>query len=258
MEEVLDQQTNPDNENGDHRSLNDLSNNGFRLDIGDVLSEGFEMFKRDWLFFALFALVSYFLVVLSAFTIIGIIILYYPLKYGYHYYIKRRDQGEADDFSMFFDGFRNHLGPLIILMFLNGLILFFPILFGQAPGLIGPLSENGLVDLDPELMAPLLVGGILFSYFMQFIGWILSAFLWWSGPLVTIGNVSPVTAVKMSFKLATKQFFPILGVYMIASILAYLGLFGCIIGIVVTWPLLEIMRVASYKQVLGYSDRSGE
>ncbi|NQX91962.1 MAG: hypothetical protein HRT74_07550 [Flavobacteriales bacterium] len=258
MEEVLDEQSGSNSASEDHRTLTDLTSNGFNVDIGEVLTEGFEIFKRDWLFMALYGVVSGILLTISVFTVIGAIILYYPLKYGYHYYIKKRDEGETDDFSMFFDGFRNHLGPLIILMLLNGLILFLPMLFGQAPNIVAQLTQSGLADIDPDVVAPILVGGVLFSWLMSLVGWVLSTFLWWSAPLVTIGNVSPMNAVKYSFKLASKQFFPIFGVYIIASILAGLGVVACIIGVIVTAPLLEVMRVASYKKVLGYGDRSGE
>lgn len=58
-------------------------------------------------------------------------------------------------------------------------------------------------------------------------------------------------ASMQSFALVKPNFFPLLGLYLVASIISSLGAIACGIGVIVTMPLLYCILAVAYRNVVG-------
>jgi len=96
------------------------------------------------------------------------------------------------------------------------------------------------------------------SFGIRFLGVILtytiSFFTFLVIPLIIFGNLKVAEAIKGSFIIVSKQFFILLGLLIVAVIMAMLGLIGFCIGIFFTIPFIYSMYYAIYKDNIGFDD----
>ena len=99
---------------------------------------------------------------------------------------------------------------------------------------------------------------LLESFDIRFLGVILtytiSFFTFLVIPLIIFGNLKVAEAIKGSFIIVSKQFFILLGLLIVAVIMAMLGLIGFCIGIFFTIPFIYSMYYAIYKDSIGFDD----
>ena len=99
---------------------------------------------------------------------------------------------------------------------------------------------------------------LLESFDIRFLGVILtytiSFFTFLVIPLIIFGNLKVAEAIKGSFIIVSKQFFILLGLLIVAVIMAMLGLIGFCIGIFFTIPFIYSMYYTIYKDSIGFDD----
>lgn len=84
-----------------------------------------------------------------------------------------------------------------------------------------------------------------------FISLILSFLTFLTVPLIIFGNLKAVDAIKSSIAIVAKQPLVILGLLIVAIIFAMVGFIGCCIGIFFTIPFLFSMSYAIYSAIIG-------
>lgn len=100
------------------------------------------------------------------------------------------------------------------------------------------------------------INSLLESIGIRFLGVIMtytiSIFTFLVIPLIIFGNLKATEAIKGSLLIVSKQFFVILGLVIVAFILACLGIIGFCIGIFFTLPFVYSMYYAIYKDSIGF------
>lgn len=216
--------------------------NKYLFNSGKYFSEGFEIFKRDPLSLAL----AYFLCVVLSFVPFCSL-----LAIGNFYKIcKDIDEGKKADVGVIFD-FKDFLNYLKFQIFLVGLVflLMIPIQMFLFPSLF---VFDGIKNISPDSLVPILGGSILFFFLMLFllIGVIASA-LHFVMPLISIHKmVSVRESISVSWSIAKKRIFEISLFVIVLYFLSLLGVLFCFIGIFITAPIALCIKYASYKDLL--------
>lgn len=169
---------------------------------------------------------------------------------GYATFVhKDRTAGNAA-FGDFFLSFQK-FGPVVLaaLITIAGTIIaMLPILITGGAALVGVISSGGR---DTEALSALMAGGLLFSGIISFILVIIASILFsFATYFAYFYDVQPMEAVKLSVKLATKNFGHMLMLVLFAGFVSSMGFVACFVGILVTMPLAAIITYHSFAGIM--------
>ena len=195
-------------------------NNKIEVDFGGWIEKGFALWKQDIVTLAVVALIVF---VVSAFSLF---ILTGPMMVGLFMIIfalhdKTQPKPQIGDV---FKGFE---------MFAPSLVLFL-ILFGVG-------LATSVFNFIPHIGRFI---GMLASLCVQTIVMFAWAFL-------VDKKMAPVDAVKASFEVVKDNFFPFLGLNLVAGIIGSIGVIACCIGVFVTLPIAFCINVVAYRAITG-------
>ena len=136
--------------------------------------------------------------------------------------------------------------------------LQFPFLGGMVLMAIKQLRGQAIQAADIfagfSQFGPLAIAGVLYGLGTQIgvifciVPGLLLAGLWMlTVPLIVDQNLDAITAMKTSLATLKSQMWPALGLYFVLSLVAGLGSFACLIGAIVTMPLLPLGLALIYK-----------
>ncbi len=203
------------------------------LDVFGCLSRSFDLWKANLLplvgvTFVVFAVTA----ALGMVPILGAIanIVLSGVFYGglYYYYLGKM-RGEPREFGDAFAGFSRALGPL-------ALASVFTVLLTMAAAcvLVAPWAVGMMMAGQPQHPNPLLFVGMfmcVLPIIYLSVGW---AFTF---ALVIDQGLSPWTAMEVSRRVISRQWFRVFFTVLLGGILAMLGLIGLFIGMFFTLPL---------------------
>lgn len=109
----------------------------------------------------------------------------------------------------------------------------------------------GLQLINIAMMEVLPLFGGFLSFAIQIV---LSLTFVFSIPFIVFGEMSWIEAVKASIKVTTKNWFFLLFILAIASIISLIGVFLCGIGFLFTYPFLYFTTFALYENIIGFSN----
>lgn len=203
------------------------------LDIFGCLSRSFELWKANFL-----PLVAVTFVVFLATGILGMVpilgaivnIVLSGVFYGglYFYYLGKM-RGEPREFGDAFAGFSKAFGPLALASVFIVFLTIAAMCVLVAPWAVLMLMTGQQAQPNPLLFLGLFVCVLPVMYLS--ISWTFTF------ALVIDQGLSPWTAMEVSRRVITKQWFRVFFTMICGGILAMLGLIGLIIGVVFTIPL---------------------
>lgn len=254
MDTILDapQQSNQGQEG--NRSIRDLIQNGFKVDLGSYFSEGFALWQKDIGNSILYTLVLFFIYLFSAITIVGPLFVIGPLIAGYYKGAAKIDRGESISMGDYFDGFK-HFGPLLkFSLLILGLVLCIYVLMFGIMGLsaffgsaVGPGASIAVMGLMMLLMLGIYVLG---AYLMT---------IWWfTYPLIIFGNLGTSQAMRVSRMIVKKQFWWVLLIAIILYFLKQAGAIVLYVGLLASYPIAMFIKFAAYKQIVGLGNKEAE
>ena len=234
-------------------TVNQKIEDGFNFDFGKYISQGFEIFKKEWVLFSLYGLVSMILMMLSFMTIIGGLFFIYPLFLGYSVAAEKVERGEALEFKDFFGAFKNYNRHFLftLCIFVVFMVLYLPFIFlFITSGMYSDFENSPTMGLSM---------GIFMSFYYIFF---YVALFFVQGSMIFVpylihyGGFSTVDAIKSSFKLFKKQWIMILVFVFVTGILSSIGYFACLIGIFASMAAGTLMQYAMVKDILMQSSYS--
>lgn len=229
-----------------------LSANSRTIDVFGCLGRSFEFWKANLLPLVGATVVMMLVQMAASFIpILGLLsgLLLNGVFYGglYYYYLGKM-RGETRTLGDIFAGFSKAFVPLMLANILTALLIcivvapfFGPVFFEiikavmagsqEPPDLSG--ASVGLIFLG---MIPVLYLGV--SWAFTFV-------------LVIDKGLGPWTAMEVSRRLVTRQWFRVFFVFLLGSILACLGIIALFVGVVFTIPLLIAASMYAYEDLTG-------
>ncbi len=215
------------------------------LDVFGCLSRSFDLWKANLLplvgvTFVVFLVTG----VLGAVPILGAIvnIVLSGVFYGglYYYYLGKM-RGEPREFGDAFAGFSKAFGPLALASVFIVLLTMAAACVLIAPWVILMFRAGQLGQPNPLLVLGIFVCVLPVMYLS--ISWTFTF------ALVIDQGLSPWTAMEVSRRVVTKQWFRVFFTMLLGGILAMLGLIGLIIGVVFTIPLAVGALLYAYEDL---------
>jgi hypothetical protein len=203
------------------------------LDIFGCLGRSFDLWKANFLplvgvTFVVFLVTG----VLGMVPILGAIVnvVLSGVFYGglYYYYLGKM-RGEPREFGDAFAGFSKAFGPLALASLLTVVLTMAVACVLIAPWVIGIMMTAQQGQPNPLLLLGVFVCALPIFYLS--ISWTFTF------ALVIDQGLGPWTAMEVSRRVVTKQWFRVFFTILLGGILAMLGLIGLIIGVVFTLPL---------------------
>lgn len=220
----------------------------------ECLKRGYDLIKDQYWLFVGISIVG---------TIIGsavpLGILMGPMMCGVYLSLLKKHAGEPVEFGTLFKGFDYfvdgliaallHTIPMVIII-----VPFYIFLFSAQMMMAMTGSRNGQPD-PAALIAYLSVLGIGIPVMLLLIMLVSVGFAF-TYPLIVDRRLSGVNAVKLSFKAALANFFPVLGLLLLNGLLALGGALLCYVGIVFVLPITHAALAVAYLQVFGAAPRT--
>lgn len=213
----------------------------------ECLKAGWALIKQQyWLFFGISA------VGLLIASVVPLGILMGPMMCGIYLALLTARRGQPVEFGTLFKGFDYfgqsliatliHIVPILIivipayLFFYVGMILMIAGSGGQPDagltlGFVGIFMLFWLV-----IMVAIIVISVLFTF---------------TYPLIVDRGLSGVDAVKLSVKAAWANFFRLLGLFLLNTLLGLVGVLFCYVGAFLVMPITLAALTTAYEQVFG-------
>lgn len=235
------------------------------VNIGSMISQGWEIFKQNIGGFIGFFIVASILISLSSVTVVGIFLITSPLMVGFYLVADKIYRNEEDSFGNFFGGFRHTLSLFIVFLILMGIAtaVSFLIFSFYTPTTI----ENNMTGADRGFFLPLVMLAELFASLAGLMIYILIAAIpiyyfavaFSFAPLLIIFNdYSAWESMKMSFKLVNSHLLSMIFGHLILGIIASIGTFAFGFGALITVPLAYCMHYALYRQLIPLENNGAE
>jgi len=203
------------------------------LDVFGCLSRSFDLWKAN-----LLPLVGVTFVVFAVTAALGMVPILGPIAnivlsgvfYGglYYYYLGKM-RGEPREFGDAFAGFSRALGPLALASVFTVLLTMAAACVLVAPWVVGMVMTGQQQHPNPLLFVGMFMCFLPVIYLS--VGW---AFTF---ALVIDQGLSPWTAMEVSRRVISRQWFRVFFTVLLGGILAMLGLIGLFIGMFFTLPL---------------------
>jgi uncharacterized membrane protein len=193
-------------------------NNKVEVDFGGWIEKGFALWKQDIVTLAVVALI---VAVISA---VSVLILAGPMMVGmlmivFALHDKTQPKPQIGDV---FKGFEMFAPSLVLCLILVGISLAMNV-FNFIPHIGRFISMLASLCVQTAVM-----------------------FAW---PFLVDKKMAPVDAIKASFEIVKDNFFPFLGLNIVAGIIGSIGVVACCIGIFVTMPITFCIIVVAYRAV---------
>lgn len=231
----------------------DLNARSAPLDVFGCLERAFKLWTSNF-----FPLVGVTLLVLIAMMVAGVIPLIGFLSQllltgvfygGLYYYYLGKSRGEPRTVGDAFGGFSMAFVPLMLANLITVAITLGVMLICCAPmfaffmrlAVQGARHAQGFPTFSPLAVMGFIVGFLVMMYLS--VSWIFTFML------VIDQRLGPWTAMEVSRRVVSKQWFRVFFVMFLAGILALLGLIGLFIGIVFTLPIVFSATVCAYESL---------
>jgi hypothetical protein len=215
---------------------------------------GWEIIKDQyWLFFGM--------------TLVGIliggavpIILMGPMMCGLNLAFLKSRRGEPIEFGTLFKGFDYfgqsviaavlHTIPVIVIV-VPAYILFYVFMF------VGIAASSSSGEPNPAALFGVMAGFGLFWLVVVAIIIIISIGFIFVYPLIVDRKLSAIDAIKLSFRAALSNFWRLLGMVLLTSLMGAVGVLACYIGAFLVMPISYAAIAKAYEQVFGLDEGVG-
>ena len=214
----------------------------------ECLKEGWETLKdRYWLFLG---------ITLVAMLIGGAVplVLIGPMMCGLYLTLLKTRRGEQVEFGTMFKGF-DFFGQSLIATLLHIvpiLVIVIPAyLFFYVSMIVSMAAQGGSSDPNPAAMLGIMGAFGVFWLVVMVVVIVISVGFMFAYPLIVDRKLQGFDAVKLSFKGALANFWRLLGMSILTSLLSIGGILLCYVGMFLVFPIVYASIAAAYEQVYG-------
>lgn len=216
----------------------------------ECIKAGWDLIKDQyWLFVGISAVGS----LIGSFVPLGILLG--PMMCGIYlslFQVRRKQPVEFGTLFKGFDYFSDsliatliHMIPMVVI-FVPSYILFYVVLF-----LVLPRQGS---EPDPGAMLGFFGFFAIFWLVMMVILIVISVAFTFAYPLIVDRRLSGVDAVKLSIRAAMANFWRLLGLLLLTSLISFAGVFLCFVGVYLLLPISFAAIAMAYEQVFGLGE----
>ncbi|MCK4661439.1 MAG: hypothetical protein KAT68_01130 [Bacteroidales bacterium] len=207
-----------ENQNSFQKKIDELSQKGYIIDVGNYISRGWDLFQKNMGgfigFTAIYFIITIAVGIIPFIGVVGNILLSPCLAAGYYLVANKIYKNKNHEFEDFFKGF-DYFGNLVLASLITGIFIGIGIVLLIIPGIYLAVA---------------------YSFIIPFI--IFSKTEFW-------------TAMENSRKLVTRQWFSILGLLIVLFIINILGAIALGVGLLFTVPLTYCTIYIAYEDIVG-------
>ncbi|MDP2226953.1 MAG: BPSS1780 family membrane protein [Moraxellaceae bacterium] len=230
------------------------------------ISEGWRIFKEaPLLWVAVMVLIFIISGIASTVPVVGDAlsnVLGPSLMIGVMSFARAIARGEGADFTHAFDGFRQHLLPLlgVGLLYIVLVLAAFAIVAAGLFISIGNTVLLGELMDDPQQAITGLFTGIggltvmLGAVVLLALMALIMAAYWFAAPLVFFAGMGPIEAMYASFNACLRNWLPLLVYGILAFLVVIGGLLALGIGLLVALPVLSASAYVMFNDLFGQDD----
>jgi hypothetical protein len=189
------------------------------------------------------------------------IVLMGPMMCGLNLALLKTRRGQPIEFGTLFKGFDYfgqsviaavlHAVPVIVIV-VPAYILFYVFMF---VGIAASSSGGG--DPNPAALFGVMAGFGLFWLVVVAIIIIISIGFIFVYPLIVDRKLSAIDAIKLSFRAALSNFWRLLGMVLLTSLMSSIGVLACYVGAILIMPIGYAAIAKAYEQVFGLDEGIG-
>src|SRR5829696_9011167 len=182
-------------------------------------------------------------------------ILLGPMMCGLYLTFFKRRRGEPIEFGDLFKGF-DYFGPSLIATLLHVLpivVIVVPAYFFFYISFVLSMVAQG-DEPNPAAMFGVMALFGLFWLVVMVVVIIISIGFTFAYPLIVDRKLQGFDAVKLSFRAALANFWRLLGMMLLTSLLTVVGALACYVGMFLVMPIGYAAIAKAYEQVFGLSD----
>jgi hypothetical protein len=189
------------------------------------------------------------------------IVLMGPMMCGLNLAFLKTRRGEPIEFGTLFKGFDYfgqsviaavlHTIPVIVVV-IPAYILFYVFMFVSIAA-----SSSGGGDPNPAALLGVMAMFGLFWLVVVAIIIIISIGFLFVYPLIVDRKLSAIDAIKLSFRAALANFWRLLGMVLLTSLMSAVGVLACYIGAFLVMPIGYAAIAKAYEQVFGLDEGVG-
>ena len=183
-------------------------------------------------------------------------ILLGPMMCGIYLAMFKKRRGEPIEFGTLFKGF-DHFGPSVLATLIHVvpiLVVVVPAYFIFYVGMILSMATQDPNNPNPAAVFGVFFGFALFILVMVIIVTVISIGFTFSYPLIADRKLQGFDAVKLSFRAAMANFWRLLGLAVLTTVLQIAGVLLCYVGIIFVFPINFAAIAAAYEQVFGLAN----
>jgi hypothetical protein len=213
------------------------------------LKNGWELVKDQyWLFVGISAVGA----LIGGAVPLGILLG--PMMCGQYLTFFKKRRGEPIEFGTLFKGF-DFFGPSLVATLLH----IVPILAIVIPAyfifyitmVVSMVAQGNSGEPNPGLAFGIMGAFLLFWLVVMVIVIFISIGFTFSYPLIVDRKLQGMDAVKLSFKGAMANFWRLLGMSILSSLLTICGIVLCYVGVFLVFPIVYAAIASAYEQVYG-------
>lgn len=179
-------------------------------------------------------------------------ILLGPMMCGIYLTLLKRRRGEPIEFGLLFKGF-DYFGPSLIATLLHIVpviaIVLPAYIFFYITMIVGIAAQGN--EPNPAAMFGIFAMFGLFWLFVMVVVIIISIGFTFAYPLIVDRKLQGFDAVKLSFRAAMSNFWRLLGMTLLTSLLSICGALLCYVGVFLVFPIVYGAIASAYEQVFG-------
>jgi hypothetical protein len=216
----------------------------------ECVKRGWELVRQQYWLFVGMCVVG---ILIGSAVPLGILLG--PMMCGMYLSFFKQRRGEPIEFGTLFKGF-DFFGPSLIATLLHIipiLAIIFPAYFVFYVSMVVSVVAQG-DEPNPAAMFGVLGAFGLFWLVVLVIVIVVSIGFVFSYPLITDRKLQGFDAVKLSFKAAMSNFWRLLGMTLLTSLITLCGALLCYVGMFLVLPLGYAAIAAAYEQVFGLAN----
>ncbi len=249
------------------RSLDQLLDNTYAVDIGYYVSRGWEILQRDlgaYIGFTILSgMINVFIALLPAIGNLMQLGVSGPLSAGPLIYAFKSCRGQEREFRDFLRGFDYWITLLVTILMLTcfNLLLLLPfalVTIAQMLGTIAPLVRDqvSIEQVGSDIYWQLLPWILFLGLSMVGIGYALRVFYAFAFPLILDRKLEFWPAMELSRRIISKRWGALLLLLLVTDLINLGGALLFLIGLLVTVPLTQCILAVAYEDIVGLEAES--